>query len=44
MVTVDPAPEQGVRNADSCFTTPDLPGFGVEPVEALLNEPVAVYR
>jgi L-alanine-DL-glutamate epimerase-like enolase superfamily enzyme len=43
MVSVDPAPGQGVRNVDGCFSAPDLPGLGVEPVAAVLNEPVAVY-
>lgn len=44
MVAVDPAPGQGVRNLDGCFSAPDLPGLGVEPDLALLGEPDAVYR
>ncbi|UCH40909.1 MAG: mandelate racemase, partial [Gammaproteobacteria bacterium] len=43
MVSVDPAPGQGVRNVDGCFTAPGLPGLGVEPDLALLGEPQAVY-
>ncbi len=29
---------------DGCFSVPDLPGLGVEPVVSLLGEPVAVYE
>ena len=43
MVGVDPAPEQGARNIDGCFTAPGLPGIGVEPEPGLLGEPLAVY-
>ena len=43
MVGFDPAPGQGVRNIDGCFSAPDMPGLGVEPELALLGEPVAVY-
>ena len=43
MVSVDPAPGQGVRNLDGCFNAPALPGLGVEPELALLGEPLAVY-
>jgi len=43
MITVDPAPDQGSRNVDGCFTAPDLPGLGVEPDAAILGAPVAVY-
>jgi L-alanine-DL-glutamate epimerase-like enolase superfamily enzyme len=43
MVSVDPAPGQGVRNIDGCFSAPDLPGLGVEPELALLGKPIALY-
>lgn len=43
MVKIDPAPGQGARNHDGCFTAPDLPGLGVEPELALLGQPFAVY-
>jgi len=43
MVSVDPAPGQGVRNVDGCFSAPDLPGLGIEPELARLGEPVATY-
>jgi L-alanine-DL-glutamate epimerase-like enolase superfamily enzyme len=43
MVSVDPAPGQGVRNVDGCFSAPELPGLGVEPIAAALGEPVAIY-
>jgi L-alanine-DL-glutamate epimerase-like enolase superfamily enzyme len=43
MVSVDPAPGQGARNIDGCFTAPDSPGIGVEPDPALLGQPVAIY-
>ncbi|MGB5327750.1 MAG: mandelate racemase/muconate lactonizing enzyme family protein [Gammaproteobacteria bacterium] len=43
MVSVDPAPGQGVRNVDGCFSAPDLPGLGIEPELALLGDPVATY-
>lgn len=44
MVSVDPAPGQGVRNIDGCFTAPDVPGLGVEPEMEKLGKPVAVYE
>ena len=44
MITIDPAPGQGARNAEGCLTAPDLPGLGVEPDPAALGTPVAVYR
>ena len=44
MVSVDPAPGQGARNVDGCFSAPSLVGLGVEPDLAVLGEPVAVYR
>jgi len=31
MVSVDPAPGQGARNVDGCFSAPAEPGLGVEP-------------
>ena len=43
MVSVDPAPGQGVRNVDGCFSAPELPGLGIEPELALLGDPVATY-
>ena len=43
MVSVDPAPGQGARNVDGCFSAPLLPGLGVEPEPERLGEPVAVY-
>ena len=43
MVAVDPAPGQGARNVDGCFSAPGLPGLGVEPLTEILDEPVAVY-
>lgn len=43
MVSIDPAPGQGARNIEGCFTAPDLPGLGVEPEIARLGAPVAVY-
>jgi L-alanine-DL-glutamate epimerase-like enolase superfamily enzyme len=43
MITVDPAPGQGARNLDGCFTAPDLPGLGVEPELSCLGDPVAAY-
>jgi hypothetical protein len=44
MVSVDPAPGQGVRNVDGCFSAPDLPGLGVEPELERLGSRVAVYE
>lgn len=43
MISVDPAPGQGARNVDGCFTAPNSPGLGVEPDPALLGGAVAVY-
>jgi L-alanine-DL-glutamate epimerase-like enolase superfamily enzyme len=43
MIRVDPAPSQGARNVDGCFTAPILPGIGVEPDLDVLGEPVCVY-
>ena len=43
MVAVDPAPGQGARNVDGCFSASDLPGLGVEPELDLLGYPVVVY-
>jgi L-alanine-DL-glutamate epimerase-like enolase superfamily enzyme len=43
MIGVDPAPGQGVRNIDGCFSAPALPGLGVEPELALLGKPIALY-
>ena len=44
MLTVDPAPGQGVRNVDGCFVAPDGPGLGVEPSMEILGDPVAIYQ
>ena len=44
MLTVDVAPGQGSRNQDGYLYTPDTPGLGVAPNEAILGEPVAVYN
>ena len=43
MVSVDPAPGQGARNVDGCFSAPELPGFGVEPELEMIGDPVAIY-
>ena len=43
MVGVDPAPGQGARNVDGCFSAPDSPGLGVEPDPGVLGKPCAVY-
>jgi L-alanine-DL-glutamate epimerase-like enolase superfamily enzyme len=43
MVGVDPAPGQGARNVDGCFSAPNLPGLGVAPEPDRLGDPVAVY-
>ncbi len=43
MVTVDPAPGQGARTVNGCFTAPDLPGLGVDMEIDRLGDPVAVY-
>lgn len=43
MVSIDPAPGQGARNIDGCFTAPGLAGLGVEPNLEVLGAPVAVY-
>ena len=44
MLTVDPAPGQGARNIDGCFTAPDQPGIGVEPDIKILGDAVAIYE
>ncbi len=44
MIAVDPAPGQGARNIDGCFTAPDAPGLGVESAVAILGDPVAIYE
>ena len=44
MVGVDPAPGQGVRNVDGCFSAPRLPGLGVEPELERLGAPSACYE
>jgi len=44
MVSVDPAPGQGARNVDGCFSAPDQPGLGVEPDPDRLGAPAAVYQ
>jgi L-alanine-DL-glutamate epimerase-like enolase superfamily enzyme len=44
MITVDVAPGRGCRCEDGMMTVDDTPGLGVEPDEAVLGEPVAVYE
>ena len=43
MVAVDVAPQRGARNIDGCFLAPELPGLGVEPELALLDNPVLSF-
>lgn len=44
MITLDPAPGQGARNRNGCFTAPDQPGLGVEPDPDILRAPVDVFE
>ncbi|MDE2791468.1 MAG: mandelate racemase [Paracoccaceae bacterium] len=44
MITVDPAPGRGPRNANGYLTVSDAPGLGFAPDEEHLGEPVAVYE
>ena len=44
MVSVDPAPGQGARNVDGCFTAPEEPGLGIDIDPDRLGNPVAVYE
>ena len=44
MLTVDPAPGQGVRNIEGCFTAPHEPGLGVAPDIDILGKPVGLYQ
>ena len=43
MLTVDIAGGRGPRNTDGHMHLPEEPGLGVEPDEACLGDPVAVY-
>jgi len=43
MLTADIAPGQGARNINGKLTVSDTPGHGIEPDQALLGDPVAVY-
>lgn len=44
-VTIDICPDQGARpQSNGTMGAPDLPGLGVEPDEALLDQPFAVYE
>jgi len=43
MLSVDMAPGSGPRCTDGFITIDDTPGLGVEPDEALLGDPVAIY-
>ena len=44
MLTVDVAPGRGARNVEGHLYVDDTPGLGVAPDEAMLGDPVAVYR
>ncbi len=43
MVTLDIAAGRGPRNIDGHLHLPDAPGLGVEPDEAALGDPIAIY-
>ena len=43
-LSVDPVPNQGSRNKEGYALPPDLSGIGVEPEEAILGTPIAVYE
>ncbi len=43
MLTVDVAPDRGVRNQNGELCVPSTPGLGFAPDESLLGRPVAVY-
>ena len=43
MLTVDIAPNQGVRSHNGKLTATDIPGHGIVPDENILGDPVAVY-
>ncbi len=43
MLTVDIAPDQGVRSHDGKLTVTDIAGHGIVPDESILGDPVAVY-
>lgn len=43
MITVDPAPEAGVRNVDGAFTAPATVGLGVAPNLDILGPPIAAF-
>ncbi|MEM9205210.1 MAG: enolase C-terminal domain-like protein [Pseudomonadota bacterium] len=44
MITAEIAGGRGPRNRDGCLQLPEEPGLGVHPDEAVLGDPVAVYR
>ncbi len=44
MIEEDPAPGRGPRNQYGTIQVDTIPGLGVEPDEAWLGEPVAVYK
>jgi len=43
MLTVDIAPDQGVRSQNGKLTVTDIPGHGIVPDDSILGDPVAVY-
>lgn len=43
MLTIDIAPGSGPRCIDGFITVDETPGLGVEPDEAILGDPIAVY-
>ena len=43
MVTVDPAPGRGARNAAGLLTVPTEPGLGVAPDLDILGTPIARF-
>ena len=43
-LSVDPVPNQGSRNKNGFAQTPNLSGIGIEPEEAILGTPIAVYE
>ncbi|MEM7289575.1 MAG: mandelate racemase/muconate lactonizing enzyme family protein [Pseudomonadota bacterium] len=44
MLALDVAPGSGPRCVDGHITIGDTPGLGVEPAEAILGDPIAVYE
>ena len=43
MLTVDIAPDQGVRSHNGKLTVSDIAGHGIVPDESILGDPIAVY-